>query len=339
MTETFPLPVVIIFIIVLALISFFLSASETAIIGLSRIRLRHMLSKGVKRAKRVHQLITKLDKLIAAILIGNNFVNIAISSVVTALFVRVFGYRLGMIVATFTATLFILIFCEITPKILATKYAEKISLFCAPVMETLIKILHPLIAVFTAISNLILKVFGVATPKRSALITEEELRTMIEMGKEEGVLSEEERKMLHRIFEFGDTRVADVMVARQEMVAINVKASPEELLDIFAEEGHARLPVYDGDIENIIGVIYARDLLYILRDKLLFLVQDLIHPPYQAKASMLVSELLREFQASKIQIAIVVDDKKKAIGLVTLEDLVEEIVGEIEEAHSNHAGK
>lgn len=333
------MPVILIVIFVLALLSFMFSASETAIIGINKIRLRHMLAKGVRRAKRVQQLIVKLDKLIAAILIGNNFVNIAISAIVTALFVQIFGYRWGMIAATFATTIFVLVFCEITPKILATKYAEKIALICAPVMEVLVKILHPLILVFTAVTNLILKVFGVAAPKRSPLVTEEELRTMIEVGREEGFLSEEERKMLHRIFEFGDTKVSDVMVPRDSIVAINAKASPDDLLDIFAEQGHARLPVYESSVDNIIGVIYARDLLYILRDKQLFLLQDLIHPPYLASGKTRVNELLREFQARKIQLAIVVDDKNKAVGLVTLEDLIEEIVGEIEEQHSSRSGK
>lgn len=335
--NTFPIPLILIFLIFLALFSFFFSASETAVIGLSKIRLRHMIAKGIKRAKSVQQLITKLDKFIAAILIGNDFVNIAISAIVTAIFVHIFGYHWGVIIATFISTFFVLIMCEITPKILAIKHTEKIALFTAPLMEIFIKIFHPIILIFTGISNLILKILRLGPTKRSPLITEEELRTMIEIGKEEGVLSDEERKMLHRIFEFGDTKVADVMVPKDKIVAINVKSNSEELLDVFVEEGHARLPVYDNSIDNIVGIIYARDLLYILRDKGLFLLQDLIHPTYYAPLKMRVNELLREFQARKIQIAIVVDEHKKTLGVVTLEDLIEEIVGEIEEAPHNHS--
>jgi CBS domain containing-hemolysin-like protein len=262
-------------------------------------------------------------------------VNIAMSAIVTAIFVQIFGYQWGVVIATFTSVFFILIICEITPKILATKHTEKIALLTAPLMEIFIKLFHPVIALFTGISGFILKALGIDSTKRSPLITEEELRLMIEVGREEGVLSDEERKMLHRIFEFGDTRLSEVMVPKDKIVAVNINSTSEELLNIFVEQGHARLPVYDGTIDNIVGIIYARDLLYILRDKGLFLLQDLVHQAYFANAKTQVNELLREFQAHKIQIAIVVDDQRKTQGVVTLEDLIEEIVGEIEEEHPN----
>lgn len=324
---------ILIFLFFLAGLSFFFSASETAIIGLSKLRLRHMIAKGIKHSQSIHRLVTKLDKFIAAILIGNDFVNIAISAIITAVFVRIFGYSLGVVIATFTSAFFVLIMCEITPKILATKHTEKIALFSAPLMELFIKAFHPIIRIFTGTSNFILKLIKVSPPKRSPLITEEELRLMIEVGKEEGVLSDEERKMLHRIFEFGDTKVNEAMVPKDKIVAVNINSNSEELLNIFAEEGHVRLPVYKDSLDNIVGIIYARDLLYILRDKGLFLLPDLIHPAYYASGKMRVNELLREFQTHKIQLAIVVDEQKKTQGLVTLEDLIEELVGEIEEIH------
>ena len=321
-------------LIILAGFSFFFSASETSIIGLSRIRLRHMLKKGLKHAQSVQRLVTKLDKLIGAILIGNNIVNIAISSIVTGIFVQAYGYRWGVVVSTFVTTLVLLIFCEVTPKILSAKHSEKVALITAPAMEIVIVILKPLITFFIGLSNFILKIFGVGPAERSPLITEEELRMMIEMGKEEGVLSEEERSMLHRIFEFGDTKLSDVMVAKDKIVGVNLNTSSEDLLNIFVEEGHARLPVYSGGIDNIVGVVYAQDLLYILREKGLFLLQDLLHETCYVSGTMRVNELLKRFQREKIQIAIIVDKDKKALGLVTLEDLLEEIVGEIEEKHA-----
>lgn len=327
-----------ILISILALISFFFSASETAIIGLSKIRLRNLIAKGTKRAKNIQSLVIKLDKFIAAILIGNDFVNIAISAIITGIFVQIFGYHWGVAIATFVATFFVLIMCEITPKILAIKHTEKIALFTAPIMEFFIKIFHPIILIFTKASEIILKLLKVGPSKRSPLITEEELRLMIEVGKEEGVLSDEERRMLHRIFEFGDTRIGDVMVTKEKMIAVSIDCSPEELLNIFVEQGHARLPVYQGSMENIIGIVYAHDLLYILRDKGLFVLQDLIHEPYYVSSKMKVTELLKKFQTDKFQIAIVIDGKK-ALGLVTLEDLLEEIVGEIEEKPKRHAKK
>lgn len=338
MGSVFSIPIAIV-LLVLAIMSFFFSASETSIIALSKIRLHHMLAKGIKRAPDIHRLVIKLDKFIVAIVVGNNFVNIAISATVTAIFVRIFGYNWGVIIATFISTLFILIFCEITPKILAIKHTEKIALFTAPLMGIFIKIFGSIINTFTGMTNLILKILKIEPSRRSPLITEEELRLMIEVGKEEGVLSDEERKMLHRTFEFGDTKVGDVMVPKEKIVAVNINSSAEELLNIFAEEGHARLPVYQDTMDNIVGIIYARDLLYILRDKGLFLLPDLIHPPYYVLHTTRVNELLRKFQIDKIQIAIVVDADKKTLGLVTLEDLIEEIVGEIEEEHTQHSNK
>jgi len=329
----------IILLLVLAFVSFFFAASETSIIGLNKIRLRHMVTQGVKRAKHIQHLVANLDKFIVAILVGNNFVNIFISAMVTAIFVSLLGYRWGVIIATLVTTLFLLILCEITPKILAIKLTERIALFTAPFMEAFIKILNPILAIFINISNLILKILKIQPPKRSPLITEEELKLMIEIGKEEGVLSDEERKMLHRIFKFGDTRLKEVMMPKDKIIGVNIGTPPEELLNIFVEMGHARLPVFDGSIDNIIGIIYARDLLYILRDKGLFLLQDLVHEARYVPVTMRVNELLVEFQKDKTQIAIVVDEHKKTLGLVTLEDLIEEIVGEIEEKHIKHTSK
>lgn len=327
--------IIILLFIIFSIFSFFFAIAETSIIALSKIRLRHMVSQGVKKAQSIQNLTTKFDKFIAAILIGNNFVNIAISSIVTAVCIPIFGYNWGAIIATFLTAFFVLIFCEITPKILAMKHTEKLALFIAPIMESLIKVIYPAVNFFIGISNFILKMFNINVSKRSPLITEEELKLMIEVGKDEGVLSDEERKMLHRIFEFGDTKIVDCMVPKEKMIAVNINVTSDELLNIFVEEGHARLPVYNGIIDNIVGVIYARDLLYILRDKGLFLLQDLIHKAYYAPHTMRVNELLRKFQADKIQIAIVVDDRQKALGLLTLEDLIEEIVGEIEEERTS----
>lgn len=332
-------PILVILFLALALVSFFFSVSETSIIGLSRIRLRHMIARGIKRAQIIQRLIANLDKFIVAILVGNNFVNIAMSSIITAICVFIFGYRWGIVIATVTAAFFIVIICEITPKILTIKNTERNALFIAPVMEFFIKIFSPVIAIFTVASNFIIKLLRIKPTKRSPLITEEELRLMIEIGKEEGFLSDEEGKMLHRIFEFGDIKVSDIMVPKEKIVAVAVNINVEQLLNIFVEEGHARLPVYEESIENIIGIIYAHDLLYILRDKGLFVLQDLIHEPYYVSSEMRVNELLKKFQTDKLQLAIVVNEHKKAVGLVTLEDLIEEIVGEIEEKRANIANK
>ncbi len=332
MSFFYHIPLVIAFLFFLALISFLFSLSETAVIALSKIKLRHLVSRGSRRAQSLQRLVTMSDRFIIAILVGNNFVNIAFSSIIAAVFVNIFGADWGVVIATFVSALFILIICEITPKMLALKNTENTALFVGPLMEVFIRFFNPVIRVFGAIGNGVLRILRIKTPKRSPLITEEELRLMIEVGKEEGVLTDEERKMLHRIFEFGDIKVRDAMVPLQSMVSLNVQATLDDVLRTFAEQGHARLPVYRDSPDTIVGIMYARDLLYMLNDKQLFVLQDLLHAPYFVSSAMRVSEILRRFQAEKIQIAVVVDENKKAVGMVTLEDLIEEIVGEIEES-------
>lgn len=316
---------------VLLLFSAFFSMSETALIALNKIRLRHLMAKGTKNAKLVHSIISKPERLITSILVGNNFVNTAISVIGATIFIYLYGEQLGMILATICVAIILLIFGEIIPKIFAVQRSEKLSLIIAHPVNSALIILSPLARVLNRLANMIIRIFGGEVKQRSPLITEEEIRLMIELGKEEGVLGDEERKMLHRIFEFGDTLVSEVMLPKDKIVAIDINFSPDELLDLLVEEGHARIPVYRDSIDNIVGIIFARDLLYIWKNKGLIIIPDLIHPAYFVPRTKRVNELLRDFQRMHIQIAIVVDEDKKAIGLVTLEDLIEEIVGEIHE--------
>lgn len=316
-------------LVLLLLISAFFSASEVALLALSRIRLRHMVSRNVRNAKVVNKLVSNLDKLITTILVGNNFVNIAISVLSTLIFITIFGNTFTTaVLATLIVATFILIFGEITPKMLSAKHPDRVSVYIARPMQFVIFMLNPVVTIFTKIGNLTIRMFGLSTQKRSPLITEEEIKLMIEVGKEEGVLGDEERKLLHKIFEFGDITVSEVMNPLNQMVSIGINASAEKLLDILVEEGHSRIPVYKDSPDNIVGIIYARDLLHIWKNKELIIIPDLIHPPYFVEKAKRVNVLLREFQEKKIQIAIVQEDNK-AKGLVTLEDLIEEIVGEI----------
>lgn len=322
-------------LVVLAIVSSFLSAAESALIAVSKIRLRHLVEKKVKFAKLAFDLIANIDRLIATILVSNNFVNIAISAIGTSIFIFLFGNHFIILgLATLIITTFILIFCEITPKIFALRSAEKVSLFSARPMYFLISLLNPLVRFFMIFSNFLINLWGIEKTKRSPLVTEEELKIMIEIGKEEGVILDEERKMLHRIFKFGDTVVSEVMVVRNDIVAISVEATPDELLNLFVEEGHSRLPVYKGDIDNIMGIIYARDLLHIWLNKQLIIIPDIIHPAFFVDQTKRVNELLRDFKQKRIHMAIVVDNANHTLGLVTMEDLTEEIVGEIEDEQS-----
>jgi CBS domain containing-hemolysin-like protein len=320
----------------LGVMSFFFSMSETSIVSLSKIRLKHMLSRGLKHSQSIQRLMSHSEKFITTILVGNNFVNISFSVIVSAIFVHIFGEKMGILLATLFTTGFILTFCEICPKILALKNTDRMALFAAPIMEAVVKLLSPITRIFVSFGDLVLKILRIEQVKKAHLITEEELKMMIEVGKEEGVLTDEERKMLHRIFEFGDIEVGDVMIPKEKIVGVSIRASQEDLLNIFAEQGHSRLPVYKESMDFIIGVVYARDLLYLMRDKGLFLLADLMHNGYYVPRKMKVNDLLRKFQADKLQMAIVVDEHKKTLGIITLEDLIEEIVGEIEENVHNH---
>lgn len=316
---------------VLLFLSAFFSLSETALIAINKIRLRHLMAKGTKNAKLVHALISRPERLITSILVGNNFVNTAISVMGAIIFIELYGERLGMVLATICMAIIILIFSEIIPKIFAVQRSEKVSLTIAHPINFILIILSPVARILNKLGNVIIRIFGGEVKQRSPLITEEEIRLMIELGKEEGVLGDEERKMLHKIFEFGDTLVSEVMVPKDNIVTIDINSSSDELLDLLVEEGHARVPVYQGSTDNIVGIIFARDLLYIWRNKGLVIIPDLVRPGYFVPKAKRVNELLKDFQRMHIQIAIVVDEDKKALGLVTLEDLIEEIVGEISE--------
>ncbi len=317
-------------LLLLLVLSAFFALAETSLMALSRIRLRHLVAQGRRRARIIHGLVSRLDHLLATLVLGNTFVNIAFSSVATVLCVTMLGLRRGVIVASVGATAIVLLFGEITPKIAAAQYPERIALWVAPFVRVCVWILGPLVTVITRVSRALLRLTGLHLTARSPLITEEEIRLMIEVGKEEGVLGEQERQMLHRIFEFGDTKVGEVMVAREQMAMVSDRATHDQVLDILMEEGYSRVPVYHGDDPSrIIGVIHAHDILHLWRNQQLIAIPDLIRPVYAVPPETRVSDLLREFQHRKTQIAMVTDPQGRVLGMATLEDLVEEIVGEL----------
>ncbi len=324
-------PLWILLLVVLLSASAFFSLAETSLIGLSKLRLRHLVERGVKNAAQVERLVTRLDQAVISLLVGNNFVNTAISSIGTALCVAWLGNEWGIPVATLVMGTVILAFGEIAPKVFSIRYAENVALRVAPLMGIVLRVLGPIGRPFVLFSRNLLRLLGVELTPRSPLVTEEELRIMIELGKEEGVLGEHERMMLHRIFEFGDLKVKDVMIPRDQMAAVPEGATHDEVLTALTEEGHSRIPVYRDSPDRITGILHAQELLHIWREGWLIVLQDLMHPPFEVSPQMRVTELLQEFQKRRLQIAIVVDPQGRALGLVTLEDLMEEIVGDIRE--------
>ncbi len=320
-------------IVILLFISAFLSGSETAFLSLNRLRLRHLAKQKGPQANLVQKLIDNTDQLITTILISNNFVNITISSLSAAAFYYFLGPKIGIMVSTFVMTILILVFSEITPKIFAARHAEKYSFKVAKIMDVTIKLLSPISNVFTKFSHFIIKLFGGNPKGKSAVITEEEIKTIIEVGSEVGAVEDEEREMLHRVFEFNDIHVSKVMIPRAEIIAADVNTQVEDLLTLVNKEGYARIPIYEDEFDNIIGVLYARDLLKVWEAKEKVVLRDLIRPAYFVSSDKIAMDLLKDFQRKRIQIAIVTDKQNIIVGLISLEDLLEEIVGEIEDWH------
>jgi putative hemolysin len=290
-----------------------------------------MVDNGNKRAKQVLDLVHRLDKVIATILICNNLVNTAIAAIGAVVFVQWFGEKWGLFFSTVAMTLLILIFGEITPKIYAAEHAEKISMLFVWPVKISIAVINPLANFLTSISTLLLRLVGRTKPKsRSLLVTEEEIKMLVKIGKETGLYEEEERRMLERIFHFDDITVSEVMKPLDQIIMVEKNTSQETLLETFLEKGHSRIPIYEGRKENIVGIFYVEGLLYQIQNPDLFQLEDLTFDPYFVDETMKINHLMREFQKRKVQIAIV-QKEGKALGLVTLEDLIEEIVGEIEE--------
>ena len=324
------IPFAIAFVALLVL-SALCSMTEAAYLAVNKVRLRHLMQRGSPAAKVVYQLLTQLDRLITTILVSNSLATVAISVLGTMVCVSLFGVQRGALVATFAVTFILLVVGEITPKLFAAAHADRVALVIARPLQWFLGLMRPLAWWFTATSHLIMRVLGERRIPRSPIVTEEELKVMIEMGREAGVVAEQELRMLHRIFEFDDTVVRDVMIPREQIVGVEAAQSPEAALDAFIEEGHSRILVYRGSLDRIEGVIHARDLLAIWRRGGLLALPDLVRPAYLVRETKRVGELLADFQRMKIQIAVVCNDRQMTLGLVTLEDLLEEIVGELHE--------
>ena len=327
-----PVSTLVSILIVLFCFSAFFSASEAALIAINKVRLRHLVENKKRGARRIYGLVARMDKLIATILVGNNLANTAIAAIATSILTEMLGPGKGLLVATLVITVILIIFGELTPKVFATNHPEGVAFFGRHLVSLLIWILTPVTNVLTWISNVVIRLLGGNPHHRSPLVTEEEIKMMITIGKEEGFYGDSERKMLERIFHFDEIEVRDVMTSLSDIAAVEAGMSREDMERVFLEEGHNRIPVYQGVKANIVGIVYVRDMLYLFKNSELIHLEDLMSAPFFIEPHKKVNELMKEFQKRKIQIAIVRDQTSgKCLGLVTLEDLVEEIVGEIEE--------
>lgn len=322
----------VIALVVCLVLSAFFSASETALMSLSKIRIRNMVDENIAGAYIIQKLVENPSKLLGAILVGNNIVNIGASALATLLAIKYFGDT-GVGIATGIMTILVLIFGEITPKSLASQNSEKISLKVVRLLSIIVTILSPVTTVLVYITNAIIKLFGGRVNDHQPFITEEELKTMINVGHEEGVLEGEEKKMIHNVFEFGDSRVADVMTPRIDIVAVELHSSYDEIISVFKEERFSRLPVYEDRIDNIVGVLYLKDLIFFDAGKGVFDITRYMRDPYFTFELKLVTQLFNEMRDKRIPMSIVIDEYGGTAGIITMEDLVEEIVGDIQDEY------
>lgn len=323
--------VILIALIILILLSAFFSSAETALTTVSAIKIRSLVDSDHKGAKLVSKIHSNKAKMLSAILIGNNLVNIAASSLTTIFAQSVWG-NFAVSISAGVLTLMVLIFGEITPKTIATYKALPLSLLYAPVIYFLMIILTPVIFIINALSNALLKLFGINTKIKDLHITEKELRTIVDFSHEAGVIEKEEKQIINNVFDFGDAVASDVMIPRVDMTMADLNSTYEELIRLFRDEKFTRIPIYRDTPDNVIGIVNMKDLL-LYNPEANFDIHNFIRDAFYTYETKEVSSLLLEMKNSGVNIAIVIDEFGVTSGLITLEDLLEEIVGEIHDEY------
>ncbi len=319
---------------VLLILSAFFSGSETAFFSLTRLELKNLADENDALSQRITSMREKPERLLIAILLGNNLVNIAIASIAAMMThalieQRHFSPVLALIVDIVIVTFVILILSEITPKVIAVKNHLRYSRLAAGPLSLFMLLLWPIVRPLELLMGGLVRQVG----KRGRIhLSETELKTLVEVGEEQGALEEEEKEMISSIFEFGRTQVREIMIPRIDMIAVRDNTPFDDLVNTVTTNGHSRIPVFQEKMDNIIGILYAKDLIpYLLQDTSAFSLKDILREPYFAPDSKQIDDLLRDFQSQKIHMAIVVDEYGGTAGIVTLEDIIEEIVGEIED--------
>lgn len=324
----------IVLLIFLVMCSAFFSASETALMSISKIRVRHLVDAEVKGGKKLDLLLSDTDKLLSTILLGNNAVNIGASSLATSLAIGFWGDT-GVGIATGLMTLIILIFGEITPKSLAVRFSEPISLKVAPFMLLLVKVLTPVVFVLSKITGLFVRILGGDPNYKKPSLTQDELKTIVNVSSEEGVIEDDEKELICNIFEFGELKVKDIMVQRMDIVAVPVTATYAEIVDIFKESKFSRLPVYEENLDNIVGLVFAKDLLFLDCNNDDFEITKIMRETYNTYEFLKVSDFFKEIQSKQNHIAIVYDEYGSVAGLITLEDVIESVMGDIQDEYDD----
>jgi CBS domain containing-hemolysin-like protein len=323
----------LIILFILLLLSAFFSSAETALTTVNKIRMRTLAEEGSKRARTVLAITDDSGKMLSAILIGNNIVNLSAASLTTSL-----AYSFGgsmVAIASGILTILILLFGEITPKTMATIHSEKMSLIYAPIISLFMKVMTPAIFIINGLSIGVLFLLRVDPNAKNNVMTETELRTIVDVSHEDGVIESDEREMINNVFDLGDARAKDVMVPRVHVTFADVNSTYDELIDIFREDKFTRLPVFKDTTDNVVGTINMKDLLLYDNTKG-FHIQDILREAYFTYEYKNISELLVEMRKASFNIAIVLDEYGETAGLITLEDILEEIVGEIHDEYDEN---
>lgn len=322
----------VIVILVLLLLSGFFSSAEAAIISVNRIKIRSMVEENIKNASLVVDITDNYRKFISTVLIGNNIVNLAASALVTTFVAERIG-SLYIGIGTGVLTMLVLVFGEVLPKTVATRNSEAVALFYSPILLFLMKLFTPLVFLLNLVSGGILKIFGINPDATNTSITENELLTYVEVSHEEGIIENEEKEMINNVVDFGDSLAKDIMVPRMDIYMIEDSVTYEELLEAFEDDKYSRIPVYHESIDNIIGIAYLKDVVFCKSDKVNFDINTVLRPVHFTYEFKKTSELLLEMRKKSISMCIVLDEYGAAVGLITLEDLLEEIVGEIRDEY------
>ena len=326
----------IVIIFILLMLSAFFSSAETAFTTINRIHIRSLVEDGNKRAAKVAELLENPGKLLRAVIIGNTIVNISASAIVTTFVINSFNSygstAIGIAIGIFT--ILVLIFGEIAPKTAASIHAEKIALSYAGIISFVMFVLTPVIIIINTLSKYTLKFFRINPDKKKKLMTEDELRSIVTVGHEDGIIESEERRIINNLFDFGDTEAKDIMIPRIDMTLASVDSSYDEILEIFRSEKYTRIPIYEETVDNVIGIINVKDLLlFDTRDA--FNIRGILREPYFTYEYKNTSELLAELRKTSNNITIVIDEYGSTVGMITLEDLLEEIVGEIRDEYDD----
>ncbi len=321
----------LVLLIVCLFLSAFFSGSETAFISLQKVRVQHLVDTKVRGAKQVAKLMERPEKFLSTVLLGNNLVNTAAAALATFLAIRLWGAQWGVLISTIVVTIALLIFCETTPKTIATRHAERLSLALVRPIGALSWLLTPFVVALSWIASGFAKMFGGTAVPRS-LASEEEIRTMISVGHKEGTVDEEEAEMLHNVFEFGNRPVREVMVPRTEVIWVTKGTKMADFLKLYAQSPLSRFPVYEDNVDNVVGILSIKDIVMAQAKGALEgkdVINDLIRPAYFAPETKRVSELFTEMRDKNYRMTVVVDEFGGTAGVVSLSGLMEEIVGPV----------